>query len=128
MFYCFQVLLKLRFGFNIANDAFFFILYLQVLEYAQVLEIQPIIPSLGPLLLRVIESTLDSEGDARSDYEERQTNSSWLLGASLSCLAKRKAKEWSGNVDIQIWTKRIIERWGWSGYVMSGLVDLIRAQ
>ncbi|KAK7691383.1 hypothetical protein QCA50_004782 [Cerrena zonata] len=97
----------------------------QMFEFAQILETQHMLPSLSPLLIRVIESTLNTPA-ARSEFDQRETNSAWLLGASLSCLSKRKAKEWSDLVDIQTWTRSVIQHWGWSGYTMSGLVDLIR--
>ncbi|CAL1711913.1 unnamed protein product [Somion occarium] len=99
----------------------------QIFDYAQVLQIQNLLPTLSPLLVRVIQSTLETSESSRHDFEVKAGNSAWLLGASLSCLASRKPKEWSELVDVVHWTRKTIEGWGWCGCTMSGLVELVGA-
>ncbi|KAI0070349.1 hypothetical protein K474DRAFT_1670178 [Panus rudis PR-1116 ss-1] len=99
----------------------------KLLRYSQILSISDLLPSLGPLLVNIINSALET-ADPRGDFKQRETNSTWVLGASLSRLALRKPDEWQESVDIPSWTAKIIEKWGWNGYVMDGLVSLVQAK
>lgn len=96
----------------------------KVLHY--ILGLSELLPSLGPILVTIVEATL-SDADPRQEYEEQEYNSSWVLGSCLSCLSRRNRKEWEAQLDIVSWTATIVGKWAWSGYVLDGLMSLLNS-
>lgn len=96
-----------------------------VLHHA--IALSELLPGLSPLLVGIVNATLKQE-DPKADYDEHETNSSWIIGSCLACLARRNSTEWRGQVDIPAWTATIVEKWGWSGYALEGLVSLSNAR
>ena len=86
-----------------------------------------LLPALSPILVTIANSTINAE-DAVADYLEQETNSSWAIGSCLSGLARRNPTEWRSQVDITAWTSIIVEKWGWSGYALDGLVAMVNVR
>jgi U3 small nucleolar RNA-associated protein 20 len=76
--------------------------------------------------VNIVDVTLAAR-DPLSDYVDSESNSSWIIGSCLSCLAHRSDTEWHNQVDIAQWTARVVKNWCWSGYTLNGLVSLINA-
>lgn len=55
-------------------------------------------------------------------------NSSLVLGMCMHGLATRDIKEWSGPIDIGIWTTQAVGKWAWSSDVLGGLLALAQAR
>ncbi|KAH9921372.1 armadillo-type protein [Amylocystis lapponica] len=100
--------------------------HLQVLMLNGVLALSELLPSISPLLLRVVESTLPVSGP-HAEYEESYANSAWVLGTCLQCLAHRDRSEWAPNLDITACAAKVAEVWGWSSGALAGIVPLIHA-
>ncbi|EKM53530.1 uncharacterized protein PHACADRAFT_98717 [Phanerochaete carnosa HHB-10118-sp] len=98
----------------------------QVLILHHAISLSDILPSLGPLLAIIVNTTVAAE-NPHDEYVERGTNSSWVIGSCLSCLARRNPTEWRSQVDINTWTTEIVKKWSWSGYALHGLVSIIQA-
>ena len=94
-------------------------------ELHLILTISDLLPCIGPLVVKSISATLQT-ADPIVDYEQRATNSAWLLGSCLECLSKRKTSEWKEGVDLDAWATVIVEKWSWCGFVLAGLNQLIR--
>lgn len=98
----------------------------QMLELHHILVLSPVLSSLGASLIRLASSALETPHPL-VDFEASCTNTSWVLGACLRGLSRRDPKEWSNAVDLSKWAAGIIRNWGWSGWCMQGLVDLLNA-
>lgn len=98
----------------------------QALILYHAIALSDLLPVLGPLLVGIVDTTLAVE-DPHVEYAERETNSSWIIGSCLSCLARRNPTEWRSEVDITAWVTEVIKKWNWSGYALDGLVSMINA-
>lgn len=86
-----------------------------------------LLPGLGPILATIASSTMGT-ADPETDYANHETNSSWVIGTCLSGLASRNPTEWRSQVDIAAWASIVVEKWGWSGYALDGLVSMVNAR
>ncbi|KAJ3554433.1 hypothetical protein NM688_g3115 [Phlebia brevispora] len=96
----------------------------QILYLHHIIELSDILPSLSAIIVNIVNKSIAS-ANPTGDYSEHLTNSSWILGSCLKCLARRKPKEWLSSVDPSQWAEGIIKGWGWSGYALEGLVSLM---
>lgn len=96
-------------------------------ELHYVLTISDLHPSIGPLLTRIIEATLQTP-EPILDFERSSINSAWLLGSCLKRLSERKLLESSSSMDISVWAETIIQKWAWCGFVLDGLGAFMRAR
>ena len=96
-------------------------------ELQHAIELSTILPSLVPTLARMVNTVVQVE-EPEPQYMAEETNPSWALGSCLACLATRKRAELSDKVDLALWTKSIIRKWHWSGYVLEGLFALMNAR
>lgn len=55
-------------------------------------------------------------------------NSSLILGTCMHTLAARDVGEWSGSIDVGIWTTQVVGKWAWSSDVLGGLLALAQAR
>ncbi|OSX61435.1 hypothetical protein POSPLADRAFT_1144486 [Postia placenta MAD-698-R-SB12] len=91
-----------------------------VLLLRDVLALSPLLASLAPLCVRIVESALE-RADGREEYEETCANTAWVLGACLGCLADRPSAEWAENVDVARWTQKVVQNWS-----CSAIVDVLK--
>ncbi|GJE97349.1 DRIM domain-containing protein [Phanerochaete sordida] len=98
----------------------------QALILYHAIALSDLLPALSPILVSIITATLAAESP-RDEYEQRETNSAWVLGSCLACLARRNPTEWRAHADIAAWTTSLVAQWHWSGYALEGLVSLINA-
>lgn len=96
----------------------------QILELHHVIVLSDLLPNLSPTIIRVLEDALEAV-EPQEEYMKKETNSSWIVGACLSCLARRKRSEWASHIDFRSWTETIIKKWNWSGYVLDSLFALM---
>ncbi|KZT04836.1 uncharacterized protein LAESUDRAFT_682314 [Laetiporus sulphureus 93-53] len=91
------------------------------------LSLSSLMPTLSPILIRVIDATLQSPNPLQ-EYEQSFANSAWVLGVCMRSLSMRQPAEWSNDVPLSSWTQVIVEKWNWSGVALGGLVALIRTR
>ncbi|TCD65551.1 U3 snoRNP protein [Steccherinum ochraceum] len=96
----------------------------KMLELNQVLTLSPLLPSLSPLVIHIIDVTLEAS-DPETEFTQTSSNSAWLLGSCFETLSLRPSSEWSTSVDLKSWTRTIITKWAWSGCCLEGLVSLL---
>jgi len=68
---------------------------------------------------------------SKEEYERTHANSTWVLGACLSVLAKGNVRDGSGaegEINMKEWIEVIVDKWAWSGWVMGELVDVLKAR
>ncbi|KAL6304961.1 armadillo-type protein [Sparassis latifolia] len=97
-----------------------------ILTLNDVLALSSLLPSIAPFLVGVIDTTICAT-DPRSEYDRSYANSAWVMGACLQCLSSREPSEWVAQVDVAAWTVKLVKKWYWSSFALSGLVSLLRA-
>jgi len=99
------------------------ILQQQAMELDDILTLSDFFSSISPLLIQIVEMTLVSV-DPVPDCQESFADSAWVLGSCMQGLAKRNSTEWINLIDLMSWTRKCVEKWGWSASVLGGLVAL----
>ncbi|KAM5545238.1 hypothetical protein V8D89_001349 [Ganoderma adspersum] len=90
-----------------------------------VLQLSNLLSKLTPLLVAIVDRELEAE-EPRGEYDTSYANSAWVIGACARCISERSAKEWSDTVDLSNWTRRVVEKWSWSGQALDGMAALVR--
>ncbi|KIP04980.1 hypothetical protein PHLGIDRAFT_25296 [Phlebiopsis gigantea 11061_1 CR5-6] len=99
----------------------------QALVLHHAVSLSDLLPGLSPLLVGILNAIDDAE-DTHAEFEDHETSSSWVVGTCLSCLARRNPTEWRSHIDATAFTRRIVQKWGWSGYALDGLVCMINVR
>lgn len=87
------------------------------------------LPTFTPVLVHIINACMNrADVDLQAECADSCANTTWVVGACLQCLASRHVEEWASNVDLVAWARVIVNRWGWSSFVLSGLVSVIGAR
>ncbi|OCH91059.1 hypothetical protein OBBRIDRAFT_887230 [Obba rivulosa] len=98
-----------------------------VLILHDVLALSALLPSISPLLIKVIDATLAIQ-EPRDNYETSYANAAWVIGSCLECLSNRDVSEWAETCDVMSWTRKIMENWSWSSSVLGGLISMLQAR
>ena len=76
----------------------------QVLLLHDVLALSKHLPTIAPMLVRIIDSCLSqADPDPQTEYADSCTNSAWVIGACLECLSARPSEEWGKTADMLVW-------------------------
>lgn len=84
------------------------------------------ITGLGPSLVTIIETSLDSIDD--DNDEAMIAGRSRVVGVCLQALAKRNRQEWKDVLDLVACTRKCLARWEDSEWVLGGLDALWTAR
>jgi hypothetical protein len=99
-------------------------------ELKCILALSPILPSVGPELVRIASSALDScSSQAENQRAEPKVPDSFaaqVFGACAKALAELPSLEWSAKMDISAWVTRAVTRWPDCQSVLSGLVAVLK--
>ncbi|KAH9485782.1 U3 small nucleolar RNA-associated protein 20 [Psilocybe cubensis] len=76
-------------------------------------------------LIDIINLHIDSTSCRAEDVTA--ANSVRLLGLCLNALSKRDTSEWAAKIDLEMWTRKGLEKWAWSHEVLAGLVVVAQA-
>lgn len=110
----------------------------EVEELTDVLSLAPFIPSLHTHLIKIISRTLEtsqSRAEVEMEYTATHANVTWVLGSCLHALAKTmstgspaKVKEICEEFELAGWVETVVGKWAWSGWVLSGLVGVVKTR
>jgi len=110
----------------------------EVEELTDVLSLAPFIPSLHVHLIKIISRTLQtsqSQAEVEMEYTGTHANITWVLGSCIHALAKTmttgnpaQVKEICKEFELAAWVEKVVRKWAWSGWVLSGLVDVVKAR
>ncbi|PCH35509.1 hypothetical protein WOLCODRAFT_125910, partial [Wolfiporia cocos MD-104 SS10] len=91
-----------------------------------ILALSSLLPSISPLLIKIIDVALDVP-EPQQDYDTSSANSAWVLGKCLESLSSRPTADWANGIDIVSWTTKVVEKYSWSSIALGSLVSLIHA-
>jgi U3 small nucleolar RNA-associated protein 20 len=102
---------------------------------SDILSLAPFVPSahLQTHLSRIISLILDASqaqtpAEVELEYVKTHGNRTWVLGACLHALGKIKIVTKGAGMDVAGWVMKVVEKWAWSGWVLAGLVDVLKAR
>ena len=107
-------------------------------ELTDTLSLAPFIPSLHTHLIKIISRTLNTpqtRTEIELEYTATHANVTWVLGLCLHALARTmttgssaQVKEVYERIDLARWVEKVVGKWPWSGWVLSGLVSVVKAK